>query len=326
MNINETISKKILGYLDGYIDESKTKNKIAKFLTSNEKQDSSIEIMEEILREHKKIQFIECLIRMGRVEYGFREMKPRLRDHVVHALNTFILGVYLNEKYYKLAINPFEWKLSSLLHDIAYPIQIAFEELINPYLYNINKKLNNIIFLDYLIEKLSYNKYWLNLIQDYLWEKCGVKVDIINNYHDMLYPNKICHGMLSSLSVLQFIDLLYEKNIKWDRNDFQNHVIPACAAIFIHNVPTKFFKENKLIIDREKAPLPFLLRLSDSLQEWERPSKEYPGGFSPFQFDVKIQKGSLNYYASLPEELISNIKEHLEPLQGTNIKIIIPKI
>ena len=54
MNINETISKKIFGYLDGYIDESKTKNKIAKFLTSNEKQDSSIEIMEEILREHKK--------------------------------------------------------------------------------------------------------------------------------------------------------------------------------------------------------------------------------------------------------------------------------
>lgn len=60
------------------------------------------------------------------------------------ALLSFILGIYLNEKFLCKPADIFQWKLAGLLHDFGYPIQIA-RDILEPFttkINEINRKLN----------------------------------------------------------------------------------------------------------------------------------------------------------------------------------------
>jgi len=116
----------------------------------------------------------------------------------------------------------------------------------------------------------------------------------------------MCHGIISSLSVLYMIDLLYQQE-KWDQRDFENDVVPACAAIFVHNLPTRCFESAKL--DQNRAALPYLLRLSDCLQDWERPSAENHEGLSDSGFDIDAQDGRLIFKVAYPNRRHKIMKE-----------------
>jgi hypothetical protein len=136
-------------------------------------------------------------------------------------------------------------------------------------------------------------------------------------------------GMISALALLYVIDLLYQKyNPKRERKDifapqnndwfrkinfnqryFDREAISACTAIYIHNLPVRCFEKTKISYD--KAPLAFLLKLSDCLQEWERPSYNNPEGFSATLFDIKVEKGNIVYNAKISQERKDEIAEEL---------------
>jgi hypothetical protein len=66
-------------------------------------------------------------------------------------------------------------------------------------------------------------------------------------------------------------------------------------------------------IDPKKAPIAFLLKLCDSLQEWQRPSTEKPEGESPEEFDLEIDNHNhLVYHAWLSRKRINDIEEDIK--------------
>ena len=52
-----------------------------------------------------------------------------------------------------------------------------------------------------------------------------------------------------------------------------------------------YFNEAKII--RDKAPLAFLLRLSDAMQDWERPTLNNPTGTPADKYDIYIENRQL---------------------------------
>jgi hypothetical protein len=154
------------------------------------------------------------------------------------------------------------------------------------------------------LELLTNKVNSLALIQSQLnqW-KLDVKAD--KTYRDMVKSGDVCHGMISGLSILRIIDFLYEKNnpkrefkdiyctdyINWNQTYFKKDIIPACSAIFIHNFSERHFRGKKIKIGN--APLAFLLKLSDILQDWERPSGDNPEGIPSSEFYIDIEDQNL---------------------------------
>ena len=109
----------------------------------------------------------------------------------------------------------------------------------------------------------------------------------------------------------------YKKHNGWSQSYFENDVVSACSAIFIHNLPDHCFNNKK--IDPAKAPVAYLLKLSDCLQDWERPSKDNRTGFLANSYDLKIEKDRIIFTA--PKERVAKIrKEILSSIHCPNIE------
>ena len=95
------------------------------------RQKTSIKIIESILDIHGKVEIVGFLAKLAKIEPRIQELQPWVRDHVVHAINTFILGVYFLEKIdFPVPVHsrfdyPFMWKLCGPTHDLGYPVEIA---------------------------------------------------------------------------------------------------------------------------------------------------------------------------------------------------------
>ena len=134
--------------------------------------------------------------------------------------------------------------------------------------------------------------------------------------------------MVSALSVLYVIDLLYQKNNPrrknlpnsgWSQDYFENDVVPACTAIFIHNLPIQYFRESKISL--EKSPIAFLLRLSDCLQDWELPSYNNKNGFPANLYDINVVNKKLIF--SAPKERKEKIiNEIVNSILATDIEFL----
>lgn len=276
-----------------------------------ERQQKSINLIENIMVLHGKQELLRHVVHLARIELGIREIEPRLRDHVVHALLSFALGITINEHLFRPSgqeVNSFQWKLAGLFHDVGYPTQVAknilvpFSNQINSIKRSLGVSRPDIFFqivpqgLDILANEqnsLDMIQYWLN--------RWRLQIDARREYREMIDSGGICHGMISSLSVLYVIDLMYQRHnpdrvyqnlyeppgLNWNQQFFEDHVVPACAAIFVHNLPSRCFNNAK--IDRRYAALPFLLRLSDCLQDWERPSAADPRGVSDEAFNIEFR-------------------------------------
>jgi len=322
---------------------------IRDFLASSlpylDRQRKAIGIIEYILSQHGKEKLLNQVAELARVEHGIQELQPWVRDHVVHALRSFILGIYLNE-YFMSPLNTksdcFQWKLVGLLHDVAYPAQIAkdilkpFSEKINEIKRDLNVQAPDVFFRvsPVNLDQLRNRKNSFDLIQSQL-DKWGLRIRAKDEYEKMIEAGKMCHGMISGLSVLYVIDLLYQKfnprrehkniyqpdsTINWNQKYFIQDIIPACAAIFIHNLDKSRFQRSK--INPHKAPLAFLLKLSDLLQEWERPSLENREGYDAGKFDISIIDGNIIFKADIPEERKREIIEELSAtLDFSDIRI-----
>lgn len=334
MDINDTLLEETGRYLFDYGCYN-----IKSFLKQKKeflpRQRMAIEIIKQIMTQHGKKALLGHIAESARIEHNIKELEPWVRDHVVHALLSFILGIYLNERYIPNSggtkVDAFQWKLAGLFHDIGYPIQISID-LMKPTADNVNriKKELGVAAPDILfsvkpinLERLQNRLNSLELIQNRLKE-WGLSIDAQGEYEKMLVSGKVCHGMISSLLLLYVIDLMYQKynpkreyrdictneGLNWNQHFFEKDIVSASSAIFIHNLPPGCFAQTR--IDRKKAPVAFLLKLSDCLQEWERPSKGNEKGFSSTLFDIKSDdNGKLIFCAKIPENKKDELKAQI---------------
>ena len=343
MNINNTLSNffsetPIVFCSDGNTNERLKADIITflkvKELNSDSKFQQAIKHSRQLIKCHGKEPLYHHIDELYEVEEANRALteKRDKRDHVIHALNTFLLGIYINNKYLGKGVDMFQWKVAALFHDIAYPLVVA-QEIIERYFKitsEIKEKLDvetynatlNLIPKD--IDKLTHNKSAFDLIQRRVYE-WGLDVNVKKRYDDMIKDNTLCHGILSSLTVLYLIDLMYQKNNPlrdnkphngWEQKNFEKDIVPACSAIFLHNLGDNAFKN----IDKTKASLAYLLKLCDELQHWDRPKGKKHKSDSPENYDIQVQQNKLIFKVS-DQDRKNKIEDKIKCLNDEGIRI-----
>jgi hypothetical protein len=351
MNINETILSSMANRdqyaIDLFAEYGCSRAEIEDFLFKHrnfeDRQQKAIDIIEGILTYHGKEDLLKNLTELARIEHAIIELEARFRDHVVHALNSFILGIYINESWMTQKANRFQWKLAGLLHDVAYPAEIAHSILgslprtLNRTAEELGFPLHRIGYgarLDGL-EQLLNGINALDLIQKRI-DEWDLQINVHDEYLQTVREGIPCHGMYTGLCVLWVLDMMYEKNnpgrrhediravmpyLSWNQQYFERDIVSACAAIFIHNLPPRCFLNAK--ISRENSPLAFLLRLSDELQDWERPSRQNPDGEPSTNFDIENDQGILTLRTLISEEKKQKMREIIySTLVVPNVKIL----
>ena len=345
MNINNTLAK----YFKDEVGYRKDLDKkaIYKFYTTSD-HEIKFECVEQIIKKlvepNGKKKIYLHIDKLHKIEKDTMSLTGK-RDHVIHALNTYLLGLYINDKYLATKVNEFKWKLAAPFHDVAYPIEIAAlhpeifapmtsNEIVKSYI-NTMKNIEdvdnfNIVVTNLVpknVEKLTNKKNAIAYIQNQI-RKWGLGVNVQKRYETMISSNKICHGMFSALTVLHLIDSMYQKHnpkrvkkIKlaegsdWNQEYFKNDVVPACSAIFLHNLGIDAFYQ----IDKNKAPLPYLLKLCDELQNWDRPNGE--GQSEPSEnYGISIEDGKLIFYVK-DEAKREHIKGKIKCLNDNSIDV-----
>lgn len=335
MNINSYLLQEINPHLNKY---GLTKVETEDFFNQNnlyrQRLQDGLHIIKKIMDAHGKSEIANHLYDLSRIEPPYIKIDDESRDHVVHSLQTYVLGIYLNEFFLSKSqtnIEPFQWKIAGLFHDIGYPTRIA-REILKTYSdqrNNITKKIgfktSNISFQIRPVgfEELCNGKNSFDLIQQCL-KKWKLDIDIKSDFETTVENGKIRHGAMSALSVLNSIDLFYQRYnpkrkferalepytaIDCNQTYFVNDIIPACSAIFIHDLPPEYFRNAR--INREKAPLAFLLKIADCLQEWQRPCSTFPKGLTPDLFNIEITPHELIYSANIPGDRKNKIKKEI---------------
>ena len=348
MNINEILLNGAIPYLANYNCSGR---RLGNFMLNegdfSQRQQEAVSIIKSIMSSNDKELLYEYVAKLADIEPRIRNLQPWARDHVVHALLSFVLGINLNERFlppdpYK--VDPFQWKIAGLFHDIWYPLQIAAEGLVKPFSEQINQIKKELgsdkcdIKFQIVPEGLNDLNNGVNsieLVQERL-NDWNLEVNAQKIYDDMLNSGNIKHGVISSLAVLYIIDLMYQKynpkrlyidvpspnnSANFNQKYFREDVVSACSAIYIHDLPKTYFSKKKL--DHTKAPVGFLLKLCDALQEWERPSLRNQKGYSAANFEIIIDTEKLTFEADIPNERKAKIKNELSSLDLTGIEIAI---
>lgn len=344
MGINSTLYREAMPFLDEYHCPP---GELAAFFMITwdflTRQEQAIKVIERIMMAHGKEDLLRYVVELARIEHGIRELEPWVRDHVVHALLSFVLGICVNERMLRpagLAVDHFQWKLAGLFHDVGYPAQVAkdilraFTDKINMIRRDFDVGARDIFFriAPVGLEELTNEVCGLELIQQWL-DRWGLVINAADEYGAMVESGNICHGMISSLAVLNVIDIMYQKHnpareyrdiyyppgINWSQSYFENAVVPACSAIFVHNLPARCFAPAR--IDRTRAALPFLLRLSDCLQDWDRPSAEEPEGIPDDMFQIDLAPGRLVCIVNDPDRRSKIADEIASSLVAMDIDI-----
>ncbi len=309
-----------------------------------ERQNKSIEIIKRILDVHGKADIVKFLGQLASIEPKIQELQPWVRDHVVHAINTFLLGVYILEKVNFPLLKdarfdyPFMWKLCGPTHDLGYPVEIA-QNIKAPFADKVNEILDDIdspspkvmpesypFNLDQLCKGLDANQ----IIQKRLTE-WNLGFDIKDYYKWLKKKNKTDHGIISALAQLKVIDALYYKfnpgkkyedirnnNLNFNQQNFDLDIVSASSALFIHNVDLKYRGfSNKISFDI--APLAFLLFLCDTFQEWDRFAEKRPV-YSGCDFDIDCTDDSISIY--VPDDIEAKVSAALhQRLTGLMVKV-----
>ena len=245
------------------------------------------------------------------------------RDHTEHTLRVAVLGDFLLEQdigqgklisilsdmldLHKVEIKEKVWWITSLLHDIGYPLG-KISTSINFSLLNQLLKCYPSLDLEFVPFEIglsweSDQKEYLEIIEEGLSKEAkmlirrgsGIEGPQLPYYGSktFLQQNKghpefsfkpkieLDHGVLSALSLLK--GLGKPKEIR--SNDDYNGYILAAKSIALHNFKNKLPEHNFDI-----QPLTFFLMLIDELQEWGRP---IPIQVQDTYFTTELQKISL---------------------------------
>lgn len=304
------------------------------------RQKKSLEIIEKILNVHGKQDIVYFLGKLASIEPRIQALQPWVRDHVVHAINTFLTGVYILEKVnfppFKDARfdYPFMWKLCGPTHDLGYPVEIG-HNLVKPFVDKMNDILDEInspspklepqIYPKNL-EKLCGNWNANEIIQKRL-TKWALGIDVEDYYEWLKKKNKTDHGVISALSQLKVIEAMYYKvnprrknediyqdDLNFNQRNFDLDLVSASAALFIHNIDLNYFGfSSKIRFDL--SPLAFLLFLCDTFQEWDRYSENRPV-YSGENFDIVCNHSEISLFVpgEIEDEIYAALMQRLSGL------------
>lgn len=296
------------------IDRLCLENALARFLKSGKKADAFdvyFCYLEMYIGNHKNTRKMVDLL--SEFETNGSELLMKHRDHYSHSVYVFALGLAIFEsnslyraaycKYYgliddnKAAYHFLEyWGLSSLFHDIGYPFELPFEQVVsyfevngeergrdNPYIgyHQLSKFININESAKERIGKLFPEKEFATtdeLFAYILADKLGKAYNI--NINDMCNcldtkptePDKynyfMDHAYFSANILFSYFFASTDKEINKEHLD-------AMTAILMHNSLYKFsiahYKDKTNIPFKvELHPLAYMLMLCDELQCWDR--------------------------------------------------------
>lgn len=214
---------------------------------------------------------------------------PRYRDHFVHQMIVFMLGMvildnldcialfnsaYAKKSKQKISHEKMEayWFITAFFHDIAYPLQTAdkwfwksLEYLIVESAKTNAKKLP--------VDSILFNADYIDCIDNLARYHRDVLSREDKNFRrtliEVLYPRsdvnvEMDHGIMSALMLIS------------DTNFELTDILPCASAIALHNKLSEHNNTDMIVF--EKHPLAFLLIFCDALHEWGREDKSYPGG------------------------------------------------
>ena len=159
-------------------------------------------------------------------------------------------------------------------------------------------------------------------------EEWGIEIKSNNIFRRLLREKgRFDHGIISALIGLKVLYILYDTHRGWDRTDFDEDIVDACTAIFLHNLKSEDLDGQKIHFQR--APLAYLLKLADTLQDWERPKTGRPAGLSAKYYSYEIIDEVIRFcFLNLrcSESVLQNLRQNrqgiigdLEILQGPRI-------
>lgn len=298
--------------------------------------------------------FLELTKKMKNFEEYSGKLLESHRDHYIHTVFVFLLGLSIysqNSKYrqifsdyaldkskypdfYKTQYEEFfyRWGISSLFHDIAYPLEITIKQandyisFISEYsdfsegikgigiklstsyeLFNLPvleprpkskdkfyKKYNELKtrFLDNSISLLSYV-----LCKNFNIDLGKIEKNLKDYVENMNKKNIIDHGFFSAIIVLRWYYYLIKKT-NWNPAYFYFPILDSSTSILLHNYYKHTLMEdpfNLNLMNANQHPIAYLLILCDELQEWNR--KDY-GRIeikknNPVNFDLFIDNKEL---------------------------------
>lgn len=275
----------------------------------------------DIYRFHMETNrsFLDLLDLLRGYEEKTGSFTDKQRDHYVHSVNVFLLGIcfftsnvkiqaafkkrYLENKkavLYSTANEEFlyEWGITSLFHDIGYPVELiqnqaknfvgfVANEQIKPYLsFQRFNQFDNIETEHNLLDPFSQELQTAGcdpfrptdilgfVISKQLGLDCVVTKQTVNRFLETMQTNGfVDHGFYSALIVLKWYgELLIPNEIV---GHFYSCIAECATAIFLHNAYKNVIRKapfNRNQLQVEDFPLAFLLILCDEAQEWNRES------------------------------------------------------
>jgi len=291
------------------IDRLCLENAIHRFLKSGKKEDAFdvyYSYLHMFVGEYERTRrMIELL---SEFEMNGSELLMKHRDHYVHSVYVFVLGLAIYEKYevYRNTYQKFYnlendkesahhylhyWGLASLFHDIGYPFELPFEQVASYFEIN-NEKRSESPFISYnALEKLTTLKKGIELngktftstnalFAYLLFDKLGHVYNISEDGMHEVLSKRVSHPQNSNY----FMDhayfsatVLYQKLFEELECKCEMAHLDALTAILLHNSLYKFdvtnirSKEN-IPFKMKLHPLAFMLMLCDELQCWDRTS------------------------------------------------------
>ncbi len=303
----------------------------------------SIDIITRILDVHGKTDIVRFLGGLASIEPRIQDLQPWVRDHVVHAIYTFLVGAYIIEKI-NMPQNVgrrydylFMWKLCGPVHDLGYPIEISWN-IMNPFLDEVNAIVEELQVASPRVLPPAFPELAMlcngrdanQLIQNRLTE-WALGIDIEDYYNWLRRRNKIDHGVIGALAELKVIDAIYQNRnptraeaeivingLDYNEQYFKMDIVSAASALFIHNIDLNYHGfSNK--IDFQIAPMAFMLFLCDTFQEWDRYTENRPV-YSGDRFDIVCSRDRVSLF--VPSEIETKMFEAIHKrLAGLTIEV-----
>lgn len=316
----------------GHSYKSYIRSCINNFL-NNENRDTAFEVYKAFFDSYRidmpgeNNPFTDIILVLEEYENTAASLIDNQRDHFVHAVNVFLTGlsIYISNSNYRNAFEStvlngvykdcystkheeffYRWGISSLLHDIGYPIEIVGNQ-INRFLkivsdadgedvrtkarisysdfdeLNSIKKINDVASFtrDFIVaypDSVEINPLKpIDLMAYRIHDSLGTdlmktKNDLDHFTEKMAESGFIDHGYFSSIIVLKWYGSLIQLN-NFNPKYFYWPVLDSATAILLHNYFKNVIRKGDYNHEPMKAienPIAYLLILCDEAQEWNR--------------------------------------------------------
>ncbi len=298
------LDKKILGEIFK-IQHIPYKDKLLELLNKHltEKGSEQIfanELFEDLWNNNLTINYKQTL---DKFEAGLQYIFSGYRDHYIHQLQVFLLGLPIIDKLYDKFSERYEnpalsWLVASSFHDVAYPVQQydkfgdrffsqVFRIQRNPAYCEFRQRFIDDNFLScmgYIVCNVCSKLFHRELQSNWL----DSENTLIKRFYNLITTDKN-HGVMSSVSLLM---LSQDDSSEERKAIYDKIIIPASLSIAIHDshVWPGIFSNNEKVIKNiafSDDPLSFLLIFCDTIQEWARPSGSDPDSEQKKEFYLK---------------------------------------